>query len=258
MTTRFLIPTSAALFFGLSALAGCPGDNDALTQDDYDDVAVAVGSLVANPSGGESGSIDDSINLVKGTASASKAVEGESAHETYRRAGLTYEYVVDCVDAAGNVQSACDRATTGAASIAVNWTGNLDLPAYQALVTRTGEWTLAGLQSATAELSGAGSFDVECHFQALYRPVMKDLVLSYNAQYQAVAIDMATGRITGGTIRYQIDGQRSVRRGESDRDSEFSTVAEVTFDGSGSARLILDSSRSYTIDLATGQVDEAE
>ena len=55
MKTYALIPAlafSTALVFG-----GCLQNDDDLTQEDYDDIATAVGSLVANSSGGELGSI---------------------------------------------------------------------------------------------------------------------------------------------------------------------------------------------------------
>ena len=256
MTTHKLFSASLTLASAL-ALAGCPQDNDAMTSEDYDDVAVAVGSLVANSSGGELGSIEDSLGLVEGSGTSAKSVDGSGAHEIYVRAGLTYEYLADCQDAAGNSLTPCDE-TTDSAAVSVSWSGDLDLPNYEASITRTGEWTLTGLQSETAELNGSGSFAVESHFEALYRPVTKDLVVNYNATYEAVTIDTATKRATGGNITYEISGSRNVQRGESSRDGEFDATAEVSFDDAGNAILVIDGSRTYNVDVNTGDVTEAE
>ena len=253
MKTFQLVSTTFALSSVL-ALAGCPKDNSAMTAEDYDDVAVAMGSLIANSSGGEMGSVTDSIELSQGSGSSLKAVTGVSAHEVIIRAGLTYEYFVDCLDTAGATQTACDPATTNSASIAVNWRGDLAVPRYSASITRTGEWTLTGLQTAEAELNGTGSFDLVSHFEALNRPVTKDLSLSYNAEYSAVKVDLATKLVTSGSITYEIQGSRNVERPLGNRAGEFSLDAEVTFDGAGNATLVLDTSRSYTINLTTGAV----
>ena len=249
----YTIATTAIALSGALALAGCLQQDDALTDEDYDDVAVAVGSLVANPSGGELGSFQDSLDMTQSSKDAN-AVEGASGHEVIIRAGLTYEYFVDCLDAAGTVQSVCDAATTDSAALAVSWSGSLELPTYQGSIARTGEWTLSGLQSGTAELNGQGNFDLESHFQAIYRPVTKDLVLSYQANYNAVQIDMASRTVQSGDITYQISGSRSVTRGDVNRSGEFSLVADVSFDGAGNATLVLDGTRSYTINLSTGAV----
>lgn len=251
----YTIVTTAIALSGALALAGCLQQEDALTDEDYDDVAVAVGSLVANPSGGELGSFQDGLDMTQSTDARANAVEGASGHEVIVRAGLTYEYFVDCLDADGLVQSVCNAATTDSAALAVSWSGSLVLPNYQGSITRTGEWTLSGLQSGTAELNGQGNFDLESHFQAIYRPVTKDLVLSYQANYNKVLIDMASKTVQSGDITYQISGSRSVTRGDNNRSGEFSLTADVSFDGAGNATLVLDGNRSYTINLATGTVN---
>ena len=197
----------------------------------------------------------DSIDLSQGAASDSfKAVEGASAHERFERAGLTYEYFVDCLDASGSVQTVCDPATTDSAGVAVSWSGALNLPNYQASITRTGEWTLTGLQSNTAEFNGNGSFDIESHFQAIYRPVTKDLFLSYEANYDKIQIDMVNRQVVSGSISYAISGSREVMRGNATRSGEFSVTVDITFNAPGSASLVIDGSRSYTVDLNNGAV----
>lgn len=260
MKTHTLTTTTTAIALtGALALAGCLQQDDALTDEDYDDVAVAVGSLVANPSGGELGSFQDGLDMTQNPKSAdANAVEGASGHEVIIRAGLTYEYFIDCLDADGAIQSACSAFTTDSATLGVAWSGSLELPNYQGSITRTGEWTMSNLQSGTAELNGQGSFDLESHFQAIYRPVTKDLVLSYEATYDNVLIDMIGKTVQSGNITYEVSGSRSVTRGDINRDSEFSLTADVSFDGNGNATLVLDGNRNYTINLATGTVTNDE
>lgn len=252
----YKLATIAITLSGALVLGGCPKDSDSLSAEDYDDIAVAMGSLVANPSGGDIGSIEDSLDVTSGTAPQAKAVEGASAEVSFVRNGLTYEYLADCFDADATTPSACSEATTDTAAVAVAWTGNLDLPRYKATITRSGEWTFSDLQSGTTVLNGQGNFDIESSFEAIYRPVTKELALSYQADYDDVTIDQATRQVTSGLVTYEISGSRSVTRGDNTRDGAFSLVAEVEFDGAGNASLLLDGSRSYVINLANGTVIE--
>ncbi|WP_428262028.1 hypothetical protein [Haliangium sp.] len=251
---------SASLLSLTVTLGACAAQNDVeLTNEDYDDIAVGIGSLVAMPGGGgEVGSMADAsatatsgslLDVELGVASA----EGSSAHEVVIRAGLEYEYLVDCFDADGAAQDACGELTDSAA-VSLSWSGELDTPRYDATITRAGEWSLTGLQGDTAELNGTGSFDASASFTALYRDVSRSLELSYDAQYQGVLIDTATHQVVGGSISYSVQGERTVQRGDRERNGTFSLDAEVSFSADGAATLVLDGTRSYQINVITGAV----
>ena len=255
MNTNTSFPLSVALF-SMLPLAGCVAE-DSLSNDDYDDIAVAVGTQLANDSGGEVGSIDDALSLAQTGSTSLTAAEGSGAHEVYVRAGLSYEYLVDCFDVDGNVLAACDDATNRA-EVSVDWTGELDLPRYDATIVRSGEWVLDGIQGETAVLNGSGSFDLDTNFSAMYRDVERSMRLVYNAQYSDVQIDTATRRPVGGTVNYAIDGERFARRGVRTVEANFSVDAQVSFAADGTATLVLDGERTYVVDTGSGDIEVIE
>lgn len=239
-----------ATLISLTFSAGACAQQSELSDEDYDDIAMGVGALVATPGGGgEAGAMDDAVRVAR----EGRAGLVAGSVEVVVRAGLSYEYNVDCFDAAGNALETCDE-NTDSAEVSVTWSGDLDTPSYDASIDRVGEWSITGLQSATATLEGSGSFEVSSEFRAMYRDVIRSMRLSYDAEYDSVLIDTERRRAVGGRIRYAVRGERFVRRGSNERDIEFSVDAEVTFQADGSATLTLDGSHSYRIDAATGLV----
>lgn len=247
----------ASLSFSLASIlaaAGCNASGDAseLTQEDYDDVAAAVGSLVSGSDdmSGEATAMTDSVAAAEGALEADTTVGGI---EVVIRAGFRFEYDASCFDAAGVALEACDG-SADSAEIAVDWSGNFEGPRYTAEVSRTGSWSLVGLQGDIAELNGEGQFELSSHFDALFVPADRSLVLSYDAEYDAVRIDTAARQVVGGTIRYSVQGQRIVQRADRNREVNLDVQAQVTFQADGTAALVLDGARSYTIDLDSGEV----
>lgn len=250
MKTVSLFSASLSIALTLGACA----QKDQLSQEDYDDVATGVGALVATPGGGgESGAFHDALTL--STEGELETGSGSGGIAIVIRAGLSYEYSAACFSADGTAQEACDE-TTDSATVEVNWSGELDTLSYDASIVRAGEWSISGLQGETATLSGSGSFEVSSEFQSLYRDEIRSMHFSYDASYD-VQLDTATHRAVGGTIRYNIDGERFVQRGSNERDLEFSVDAEISFAADGTATLVLDGAHSYTIDVATGVVVSA-
>jgi hypothetical protein len=256
MKTRSLLSAS---LISLSLTAGaCAQQSELapeLSGEDYDDIAMGVGALVAPAGGGgEAGAMSDAVDVA--SEGSAGLVEGSGAVEIVIHAGLSYEYRADCFDAAGVELDACGE-TTDSATISVSWSGELDTPSYDASIERAGEWSITGLQSATATLAGEASFEVSSEFRAMYRDVTRSMHLSYDAVYDGVQIDTATRQAVGGSIRYAVQGERFVQRGSDEKDIEFSVQADVTFQADGSATLVLDGSRSYSIDAETGLVVSA-
>lgn len=226
--------------------------NSGPTNEDYDDVAASVGALTANDSGGDVGSMEDAVAASQGESPDGLTQSGSGSFSG-ARAGLEYEYALTCSDDAGTVLESCD-ATTDTAHLTVSWSGELDLPRYQASITREGDWTLSGLQSDTVQLDGTGSFDVDSSFTALYRDVTRTLRLEYDAEYQAVQISKASRRPVGGTATFQVHVQRTSSRGARDAEAEFDIEAVLTFAADGTAHLELDGDRSYVVSIDDGTV----
>lgn len=233
--------------------AGCldRGDDEP-TGEDYDDVAVAVAGLLADDSGGDVTSMEDVTMLAEGEVPVVMTGDVDGTF-TGLRGSLSYTYSLACFDAAGTEQAVCDE-TTDSAQASVAWSGTVDVPRYRADVSRTGSWTISGLQSATAVVDGSGTFSSDSEFTALYNPVATSMSLDYAATYRGVQIDTATRRIVGGSISYDIDAERTTQFGARTGERMITLDAVVTFNGDGTASLVLDGSRSYTVSLDDGSV----
>lgn len=246
--------TSLLLSLTLGATLGaCQAQSDdELSDEDYDDIAAAMSGLLGTSSGGgEVGSMADASAMANSGALAN--AEGDSGVEIVVRAGLSYEYRIDCFDITGGLLDLCSE-LTDSADVSVDWRGELDTPRYQSSIQRTGSWSLTGLQSGTAELSGTGSFDIESSFMAIYRDTERTLDLSYDAEYEGVQIDTSSHTVVGGTVRYSVQGSRLTERGDRNRDGNFSVDAEVTFNADSTATLLIDRARSYEVNLDSGEV----
>lgn len=250
---RFAHVATLTMTLALLGAAGCKKDDDA-TEEDYDDVATAVGALVGNESGGERGSMEDSVDIATGATDTDLTNMGSGSYEG-TRLGLRYAYEVTCSDADGNVQEACD-ANTDSANLVLSWSGELTLPHYQASIERTGDWTLSGLQTDTAVFNGHGTFDVNTEFQGFFRPVTRTFKLDYDADYQEVTFDRVGRQFESGHIDYEVHALRTVSRNDSEGEAEFNMSVDVDFLGDGRARISIDSSHEYNLDLGTGGVSK--
>ena len=171
-------------FLATSALAlavtGCAQKSDEPTQQDYNDVASSVGALVAG-GGGELASIEDSVGTATGEIPFGFSSNGSGQIEG-TRGGMSFLYEVACTGADGVSMAVCDS-TTDTASLLVEWAGNYEGDFWQFEISRTGEWSVSGLQGDVAVFSGEGTFDVSSALQsldgqsfALVRAVLRRLV----------------------------------------------------------------------------------
>ena len=216
-------------------LTACSGT---VTTAEYDDVARSV----ANSAAGDTAAMLDVIAIAQGNPPAGFAPDDSGAIDGSRGA-LDFSYLVTCKDAGGSALAACG-ADAATANVTYDWAGTIDLPAT---ITREGQWTVTGLQGATATIEGDAEYvddatidDTSYHFDA-------------TATYTAVAIDAATQLATNGAIALDIAATQSSTTG----DTAFSLTADVTL-AAGSAAIVLDGTHDYTADLATGDVTSGE
>lgn len=255
--------TSLLSLASLLAAAGCTAStpdgstSGALTNEDYDDMAAAVGSMVAGSGSlsGEASAMADSMAAAEGSLEADTTTEGPLGNsiEVVLHGDFRFEYQTTCFGLDGAELDACDGSADGA-EIALDWSGSFDGPRYDVQVSRDGEWTIVGLQGETAELNGEAHFDLQSRFEGLFREARRDLDLSYDAEYDAVLLDTETHQAVGGTIRYSLEGVSKVDGPEVDREVDIDVQANVTFQADGTAELMLDGERFYTIILASGEI----
>lgn len=226
------------------------------TNEEYDDVAVSVGALVSDSSGGEAEAARDAVAVATGDMPAGLTASGAGTI-TGQRGSLDYSFEVTCRDGAGQTMTECTD-LADEAHLILHWEGEVDTARWNATLVRDGDWTLTDIQSGTAIFDGTGRFDVDSEFMALYRPVSKAFQLDYDASYDGVQIRTSDRVIVGGKARYEIHAQRMESRRGRTRDRAFDVVADVTFEGENQATVVLDDLRTYRVDLTTGSVDLVE
>jgi hypothetical protein len=230
---------------GIVTAGGC---GQTASNEDYDDVAANTAALIAADDAAEDGAIDatDGGDVDGLTRDGTGTWSGD-------RLGLEWRYELSCLDADGAVLDPCTR-EADTAHLTVDWSGTIDLLRYHASASRSGDWTLSNLQGDVAQLDGTGSFDMDSEFQALRRDVTRTMHLEYDAVWNAVQLSRAERRAIGGSATFQVHGERTRDGARRDVEAEFDVEAVVTFQADGSAQLELDGSRTYRIDVATGEV----
>lgn len=243
MMTHPSLRSIALVVSAAMALAAC-GQDGAATEEDYDQVAQSL----AATSPGESSAVVIASELALGTAPLGLHLAGLGRFEG-DLFGLSWQLAITCRDATG-AELRCG-AGTDAAVIDGAWSGTLTLPRLTASAHRTGHWELTGLQSATATLAGDAHGTLDAAFTSASGANTKTLALTYDATYEAVAIDTASRLAVGGRVHYVVDATRThTTPGTSER-AAFGVDAVLEFTADG-AWLVLDGDHRYMLDLAAG------
>jgi hypothetical protein len=252
--------TKAALLlpFALAAAAcsSSSSSSDPLTVEDYDDTAQAVASVtVAGSGGGDIASMSDSATIALGVLPIGFSLDG-SGEIAGNRFGVEYRYSITCEDAAGNDLAVCTSLTDRAA-VDVAWSGNLDLPNFTSSVSRDGSWSITGLQSDTAVFEGDSAFSYDATIRSIFRPSTASFAFDAQAEYDGVAIDMASHDAIAGSASFDLSARKVVTGTQHDVDKSFEVHADVEFHADRTATLVLDGEHRYTLDVATGAVVRA-
>ncbi len=225
-----------AIVWGV-VLAGCSETN--ITTVDCNDVS----QLVASSTSVDIAAMTDVVTLSQGNLPDGFTLDAGVFSGT--RLQLDYSYMLTCVDAGGNTLAACG-ATTDTADVSYTWAGSIELPTIGATITREGNWTVRGLQSATAQLDGNATFVDDAMIAT------SSYHFDSTATYTGIAIDTVTQAATGGTITLDIDATRAENSGA----ISFTVPAAVSI-SSGSASIVVDNVFDYTTDFATGAATSA-
>jgi hypothetical protein len=223
------------------------------TREEYDDTAQAIASTTATGGGGgDVASMSDSVTIALGTMPAGFSLSG-SGQFRGSRLGVDYSYSIACENLAGAPLTLCDR-TTNEATVDVAWSGNLDTQYVDASVTRSGTWTVTGLQTDTATFAGDSTFSFDATVHSIFRPgVTATYAFDASASYDAVRISTQQRQVVDGSASFDISARHTVTGGRNDVDASFDVRAEITFHA-GTADLVLDGTQRYTINLASGLV----
>jgi hypothetical protein len=253
-----LFTLGATLGVGLVTTACSSSSSSKPTAEEYDDTAQAISSTAApsnagTSSGGDVASMTDTVSLSLGVVPAGISLMG-NGHFHGTRLGVDYDYSLTCKTLAG-VAGACGP-TTDSATAAVMWSGNLSSTAVDADVTRTGSWSVTGLQGDTATFTGDSSFTFDATLRSIFRPgVTTTYTFDASASYDAVKIATAQRNVIGGSASFDIMAHHMVTgSGSNNVDASFDVNAKLTFNADQTASLVLDGDQSYTLNLTTGAV----
>jgi hypothetical protein len=238
----------ASLLISASVLAGClPSDEP--TNDEYDDVAVAMSSVLVNDDGGDVTALKEVSLIVQSTPPEGLDADGDVY--VGGTASFDYSYTVRCQDTAGSTQDACDD-NTDRAEAAVTWSGTLASTRYDTEVERTGAWVLADIQSDVVTFNGDSSFTLDSEFTALYRDLTRAYALDYAAEYDVRYLRDADA--LEGTVTFDVHADRHAQRRSTTIEASYDMEATLTFHGDHTATLVLDGVRSYRLDTDTGEL----
>ncbi len=233
----------AAMLLGSVACSGV----DQPTQQDYDQVAQAIGPLVAQDVGA-----GGALSTI--TASARGKSAGAVLPETRTAAAGDLSWTIDvkCSDAAGAAQDVCNELTDSAIATA-SFDGEIALPNYQASVSASGTWTLAGLQSTEVTATGDADLTASSTFTPRWnnetRTFDLDLAKSYDLTFPVG--DVAA---VHGSLHSSVDVQRTRSGGRFEVDRHFAIDVAVELPGDGTAIVTLDGTARYLVNLQTGDV----
>jgi len=239
-----------------TSLLGCSSDDKTTpTAAQYDDTAQALASQTS--SSGDTASMSDSVNIALGTMPLGFSLSGDG-HFQGSRLGVDFDYAITCKDLAGVSLSICGT-TTNEATVDVSWSGDLDTAYLDASVTRDGSWKVTGLQTDTASFTGDGSFSFDATVTSIFRPgVTATYSFDADASYDAVKITTADRKVVNGSATFDLTAHAMTSGTNNDVNATFDVHAAITFHADHSATLVLDGTRTYTLDLATGVVAHVE
>ena len=150
---------------------------------------------------------------------------------------------------------------TDSATVTVKLTGSLTTPNMSFSIDREANFTLTGLQSATATFNGDSSFSLDTSLTSVFHQgVMSTLMFDATAAYKAITVTTADQTITGGSANFEVKAHRTVTGTGSgsgsnhDVDKSFDVTAMLTFNADQTATLVLDGTQTFKIDLKTGKI----
>jgi len=246
------------LLVGIFALAACStgeavpsaddgsggggGGGDPQIQQDYDDVAAAVG---VNLETGELAAMVDAVDLAYGRVPAGFTLD-PAGTLTGSRGGLEVQYTSYCRDAADAV-APCDGAETEE-HVRVQWTGSI-ASASGAVdgLTRDGEWIVRDVATPTPRVGGDGT----TAFTATLATGTYDV--SVMDAFDRVLFDAVNPAVPigGGTMDLELTVHRT-RDAVGDRD--FAMAAHIELTGRDAATINLDGVHTYDLTVSTGVV----
>ena len=228
------------------SIAACSSSSSSpATTADYEDTAQTISASIVTSGtsggGGDLVAMADAASIALGRLPLGFLLGSDGrVHGTLL--GVDNSFMITCKNAAGTVLATCDS-TTDSATVNLKQSGSLQTPSLMASVDREANWTITGLQSATATFNGDSSFSLDTTLQSVFHQgVTSTFTFDAMAAYQAITIATQDRQITGGSASFEVTAHRTVTTamGSNNVDKSFDVQADLTFHADHTATLVLD------------------
>jgi hypothetical protein len=252
---RVITPPALAFCFALAGLQGCgkntldsnttsPITSSSQEDDAADVIAAALGS--GSTTQGFSAQLTDAATLARG-GSLSKSPAGS----LLKSSSVNFDTTIVRTGALGNyswnyrfnLHQAFLSLTT--MEFGYGMKGTYDTPILSSNDSANAFLTLTGLQAAYTVFTVNGSY-LRLGSETSKIRNKSQLFTTINLVVGAVDLDKSSGAIVDGTLTGTISGDFNGR-------NSFSWSVQVTFNGNGTASLVVNG-KSYTINLSTARV----
>lgn len=240
------LATVGMLVYLVGCVEGTAPAGDPLTPEDYDELSELMRDLVAGEEGAEVSAMQDTIEVVSGSADA-PAQLSDAGTVTVEIGDITYDYDVSCVSAGGSVTD-CGPTTEGA-SASVEWSGSIQTFRWQFDISRTGTWELTGVVDGPVRFDGDGNFAVFSEYSAPALDYYSSWDLTYDAEYDGLRLDLTDLLPFEGSIRYTIAANRVVDGAVRQVDGLWFVDALIEFTGTGLATVTFDGDVTYDLEI---------
>lgn len=262
MKRLILIACSLSLF--TAACSSSSSSDDKPTSENYDDTAQAIAMTTAGNNGagayatdstrgGDIASMADTVSLSLGVLPIGISLSG-NGHFQAKRFGVDYDYSLTCKNI-GGIVAVCGP-TIDQATASIMWSGALTTTGVTAEVSRTGNWSVTGLQGSSATFSGDSTFSLDAMIQSIFRAgASATYSFEATASYHAVKVAKETRRAIDGSVSFAIMAHDTATSAAGKTvESSFNITAELVFDADETAALTLDGTEHYSLNLTTGVV----
>ena len=238
-----------ALFvMGMFMFAACDDSSEEVTGYEEDVAAMLAQSYNTNGSD-EMYSVERAI-LVSGS---SNGTDGEFELEVDIPygfgSGLTrFDYAYAFT---GCGEEGCD-AMDWQGSHSGEWTWNRFSYSFE----RSYEFHLTGCLTDEITVNGQGSASVQMDFAAAFYNYQRHYDVSYAHEYRNVVLSRTADYPLSGTVVFDVDGERTRTTKKNQATSTFTAHVEITFNGTENPLIVVNSSRSFVLDLNNGTVEE--
>ncbi len=249
MNTATLFRNTLVLTALPAVLLAC-GGSETPTDAEYDQTASELTAVASHGDSGERALLGGAIQIGRSGDGDDLDVEIDGRLGG-RRGSLEIHVDVSCTAADGASLERCGDGAD-AASFDLEIAGDLTLPRASARLSRTAQWELVGLSGPVTTIDGQSTLQVE-HTQEVGEGERWNII-DARLEYRDVQVDNQRRELLAGEISYQLDLSRGSSGAAGERTRELTVDALLEVVAEGDARLTLDGTHTYQVDLATGRM----